>query len=896
MSKLLILIDGSALAYRSFFAFIRNPLINSHGENTGAVFGFTNSLIKLLDEIKPDYIACVFDTPAPTFRHELYDEYKSTRAKMPDELAESLSWIKDVIRCFNIPVIEMEGFEADDIIGTLAKKAAKKDIEVGMFTGDKDFYQLVDDKIKLLHPKTMEWFDSKHVEEKLGVPPERVIDLLALMGDTSDNVPGVRGVGEKTAVKLLNEFGDFDTVLKSADKVKQKKISESLKENADIARLSYKLVTIDCHVPVELDTQTLVVEPPDKTKLAELFKRLEFGTLYKKYAEPESSQEQIGLDFSESYNYTTVKSLNELEDILKKAGKAGELSLDTETTSKNALEADLVGVSLAYQEGQAYYVPLAHADKEENLAFDEALNIFKKFFDSKIRIIGHNIKYDRQVFDNYGLAVNEIYFDTMIASYLIDPGKRSHKLDYLSDEYLQYKMQPITDLIGTGKKQISFAKVPVDKATFYSGEDADIALKLKGHLATILKQNKLEKLFFELEMPLLSVLGDMEKHGVAIDNDFLKELSADYGRRMKEIEKDIYEEAGQEFNINSPDQLRVILFDKLQLPSSRKTAKGGKKSTDVGVLEKLALIHPLPKMILGYRQLMKLKSTYIDAIPGLISKKTGRVHTSFNQTIAATGRLSSSDPNLQNIPIRTELGREIRKAFIAREGFDILSADYSQIELRLMAHFAGDKALIESFRKGEDIHRRTAAEVFGVKLEDVTDDQRRSAKTANFAIIYGVSAYGLSMQSELSVREAQDYISAYFARYPGVKKYMDDMKAFAREKGYVETLLKRRRYLPDIAAKSRQAREFAERTAINTPIQGTAADLIKLAMINISHELKGKKSWMILQVHDELVFEQNLKEKSFLQNMVRDQMENALKLNVPIKVDLGEGSNWLEAH
>lgn len=896
MSKLLILIDGSALAYRSYFAFIRNPLINSHGENTGAVFGFTNSLIKLLEEIKPDYIACVFDTPAPTFRHKLYDEYKSTRAKMPTELADSLPWIKDVIKGFNIPVIEMEGYEADDIIGTLAKKAAKKGFEVGMFTGDKDFYQLVDDKIRLLHPKTMEWFDSEHVKEKLGVPPEKVIDLLALMGDSSDNVPGVRGVGEKTALKLLEEFGDFEAVLKSAAKIQQKKIAQSIKENEALARLSYKLVTIDCQVPVELDTKALIVEEPDRNKLAELFKRFDLGTLFKKFAGQNKVQGQIALGFSEKANYETVKSLRQLESILEQAEKAGEVSLDTETTSKNALEAELVGVSLAINEGQAFYIPLAHDDKDKNLSFDNALRLFAGFFKSNTKIIGHNLKYDRQVFDNCDIAVKNIYFDTMIASYLIDPGRRSHKLDYLAEEHLQYKMQPITDLIGSGKKQLSFKNVPIDKATFYSAEDADYALRLRHHFAPILKENQLEDLFFNLEMPLLSVLGDMEKHGVAIDLKFLKELSIDYGQRMENIEHEIYKEAGHRFNINSPDQLRVVLFDKLQLPSTRKTAKGGKKSTDVGVLEKLALIHPLPKMILDYRQLMKLKSTYIDAIPDLISGKTGRIHTSFNQTIAATGRLSSSDPNLQNIPIRTELGREVRKAFVAREGYNILSADYSQIELRLMAHFAGDKALIESFKRGEDIHRRTAAEVFGIKLEDVTIDQRRSAKTANFAIIYGVSAYGLAMQSELSVKAAQEYIDAYFDRYPGVKKYMDDMKAFAREKGYVETLLKRRRYLPDINAKSRQAREFAERTAINTPIQGTAADLIKLAMLKIGEQLDRKKSWMILQVHDELVFEQSLHEKEFLKQMVKDRMENALQLKVPIRADLGEGGNWLEAH
>lgn len=897
MSKLLLLIDGSAVAYRSYFAFIRNPLVNSHGENTSALFGFTGSIVKILEQVNPDYLACVFDTAAPTFRHDLYDEYKSTRAKMPDELADSLPWIKQMLEGFNIPVLEMPGYEADDIIGTLARMGAAKGYDVGMFTGDKDFYQLVNDKIKLLHPKTFEWIGKKEVEDKFGVPPEKMIDLLALMGDSSDNVPGVRGVGEKTALKLLDEFGNFENVLDSASKVKQKKISASLSENRELAKLSYQLVTIDCNVPVELDEDSLKIEQPDNAALSELFKRFELNQYYKRFAAEElKTGEQGALALDVKATYKTIERLSDLESILDKAEKKGELSIDTETTSTNALEAKLVGVSLAVKENEAYYLPLNHEDSKANLPFDNALDIFRRFFKSGTKLIGHNLKYDRQVFANYDVELADIYFDTMIASYLINPGRRSHKLDVLADEYFGYRMQPITELIGTGKKQLTFDRVPVEKASFYAAEDADCTLRLKNKLKPLLHEHHLDSLFYNLEMPLLTVLGDMEAHGVAIDFDFLRKLSRDYGSQIIEVEKAIYEEAGREFNINSPVQLRGILFDELKLPSLKKTAKGGEKSTDVGVLEKLALLHPLPKMILGYRQLAKLKSTYIDAIPLLVNRDTQRVHTSFNQTVAATGRLSSTDPNLQNIPIRTEQGREIRKAFIARKGYNILSADYSQIELRLMAHFAGDKALIESFKKGEDIHSRTAAEVFGIDLKDVTSDQRRAAKTANFAIIYGVSAYGLSMQSELSVGEAKDYIDAYFERYPGVKKYMEDMKEFARKNGYVETLLKRRRYLPDINAKSRQAREFAERTAINTPIQGTAADLIKLAMINIAGELSGKKSWMILQVHDELVFEQHNKEKSFLKKMVVEQMEGALKLKVPIKVDLGEGDNWLEAH
>jgi len=895
MTKLLLLIDGAALAYRSYFALIRNPLINSRGENTGAVFGFTQSILKLIDEAKPSHLGCVFDTAAPTFRHELYREYKSTRARMPDELADSLPWIKEVMDAFHIPVLEKEGFEADDIIGTLARKAAAAGYQVGMFTGDKDFCQLVNDRVKVLHPKTFEWLGEDGVRDRMGVHPDRIIDLLALMGDTSDNVPGVPGVGEKTALKLLEQFGDFETVLRSAASVPQKKLSQSLIDNAELARLSRQLVTIHTDVPVEFDEISLAVQEPDNEKLAELFKRFEFKTLYTRFS-TRTGQESVEIKKHAGAIYETVDSLARLKSILTTAEKIGEAAIDTETTSKNAIEASLVGISLAFKEGEAYYVPVGHLDNAANLPLDRTLELFQKFFESKTRMIGQNLKYDRQVFVNHGLHLENIYFDTMIASYIINPGRRSHKLDYLALEYLDYKMQPITDLIGTGARQISFARVPVDKATFYAAEDADFTLRLKTRLQPILAEHELDRLFFDLEMPLLPVLGDMERAGVAIDRRFLANLSIEYNDRMKKIERDIYREAGQQFNINSPSQMRIILFDKLQLQSSKKTAKGGEKSTDVDVLEKLARIHPLPKMILDYRQLAKLRSTYIDALPKLINPQTGRVHTSFNQTVAATGRLSSSDPNLQNIPIRTEDGREIRKAFIANEGFQVLSADYSQIELRLMAHFAGDKALIDSFRRGEDIHNRTAAEVNGIDIENVTQAQRRAAKTANFAIIYGVSAYGLSQQSELTVQQAKDYIEAYFERYPGVKRYMDDIITFAREKGYVETLLKRRRYLPDIQAKSRQAREFAERTAINTPIQGTAADLIKAAMIKIAEKLKDKKSRMVLQVHDELMFEQAESEREFLRDLVKSEMEGALKLDVPIKVDMGEGANWLEAH
>jgi DNA polymerase-1 len=734
------------------------------------------------------------------------------------------------------------------------------------------------------------------VHEQYGVTPDKMIDLLALMGDASDHIPGIPGIGEKTAIELLKEFGDLETVLSSADKVTKKKIAEAIKENVSLARLSKELVTIDCNVPIEYDFANLELKEPDSQQLVELFRRFELNSLVKKFSSDQGNLELNAKTAVRRAAYQTVESLEQLDNLLTAAAQKGECAIDTETTSTNALLAKLVGISLSFAEGEAYYIPLKHEESNRNLPYEKTLERFRVFFDSKIKLIGHNCKYDRQIFDNCGLSVDPIHFDTMVASYVLNPGRRLHNLSALALEYFNYKMQPISDLIGSGSKQLPFSMVSVDKATFYSAEDADFTLRLKNIFEPQLVQQKLDELFFNLEMPLLPVLGDMEKTGVAIDVRFLDDLSAAYGSKMADIEKEIYHEAGQKFNINSPAQLRDILFGKLQLPSGRRTAKGGEKSTDVGVLEKLARIHPLPRMILNYRQLMKLKSTYIDALPTMVNPKTGRVHTSFNQTVTITGRLSSSDPNLQNIPIRTDEGKEIRRAFIACEGCNILSADYSQIELRLMAHFAGDEALLESFRRGEDIHRRTAAEVFGVKLEDVTEAMRRSAKTANFAIIYGVSAYGLSQQSELSVKESQDYIDAYFERYPGVKKYIDEIKAMARERGYVETLLKRRRYLPDINAKSRQAREFAERTAINTPIQGTAADLIKLAMIRIAGNLANRKSKMILQVHDELVFEQDSPESDYLKKMVKHEMESALILKVPIKVDLNEGANWLEAH
>ncbi len=895
MSKL-ILIDGSAVAYRSYFAFIRNPLINSRGENTGAVFGFVNSLNKIIRDFKPDYLAVVFDTPQPTFRHDIYPEYKSTRAKTPDELVTQFPWIDQAIEGFNIPTIRMDGYEADDIIGTLSVKAAARGVEVLMFTGDKDFYQLVTERIKILHPREFNIMDPSAVKEKFGVSPDKVVDTLALMGDTSDNIPGVPGVGPKTAVSLIEEFGDFNKVLKDGPQKKKGKIARSLKDYKEQAKLSYDLVTIKTDCPIDLELDKLTLSEPDSAALVELFRRLEFKGLAEKYAQPEAESLFKEEGEKPSAEYKTVKSMSDLDKILVEVEKRKEVAIDTETSSLSPLEARLVGISLSYEEGKGFYIPVGH-DTGKNLPAQDVLERFSKLFKSGMRIVGQNIKYDRQVFKNHKVYIDRPYFDTMVASYLINPGSRSHNLDSLALEHFNYRMMPISDLIGSGKKQVSFARVDIDRATSYSCEDADFTLRLKNALQPRIKELKLERLLCEIEMPLVTVLGDMEEAGVKIDTEFLKGLSKDFDRKLKTVEEAIFEEAGERFNINSTRQLAVILFDKLNLRSTRRTAKGGARSTSVDVLEKLAEIHPVPRMVLEYRQLMKLKSTYIDALPAMVNPETGRVHTSFNQTITATGRLSSSDPNLQNIPIRTEEGREIRLAFVpAGDAYKILSADYSQVELRIMAHFADDKTMIESFKSGEDIHRRTAAEVYGVDINDVTDDQRRAAKTANFAIIYGVTAYGLSRQSELSLGESRDFIDIYFERYPGIKKYMEDIKKFARENGYVSTLFDRRRYLPDINAKSTQARQFAERTAINTPIQGTAADMIKIAMIRIADAMKGMKSKMILQVHDELVFDVHIDELDQLKKTVKQEMEGAVRLKVPINVDIGIGDNWLEAH
>ncbi len=901
----LYLIDGSALIYRAFFAFIRNPLINSRGENTSASFGFASSLLKILKEEAPDHVAVIFDTKAPTFRHEMYKEYKSTRAKMPEELVDQLPRIREIVAALNIPAYELEGFEADDIIGAFATEGAKSGLKVWIVSGDKDFCQLVSDKVHIYNSKKAseppQRLDSEGVKEKMGVYPERIIDLLALMGDSSDNVPGIAGVGPKTAVKLLGEYGTLEDVLDHAEEISAKGLRAKVLAGKENALLSKELVTIKTETPVEFSLEELKRKEPDEEETRKLFTELEFSGILKNLfagnngAEPgatTSSQEQAQVD------YICVKSIDELKALVDRALALTDVAIDTETTSLNQLTAELVGVSLCLTSKEAYYIPVGHTlEPKDNLPKDKALaELSRLLLAPNVEKTGQNIKYDLHVLLNAGLEVVNVGFDTMLAAYVINPSQRRYSLDDQAMDRFNYRMQPISDLIGSGKKQISFAQTPVDAATQYAAEDADLTYRLRGILEPEINRLNLSKLFFEIEMPLIPVLCAMEREGVRIDTDFLAEMSEELEKSIADLKLDIYREVGSEFNLNSPQQLAKALFEDLKLPPKGKTAKKTGYSTDVRVLEELAAIHPAPQMILEYRQLTKLKNTYVDSLPTLVNEKTGRVHTTFNQTIAATGRLSSTDPNLQNIPIRTEIGSRIRRAFVPRDNDHcLMTADYSQIELRILAHVCEDAGLIDAFKKEQDIHRRTAAEVFGVALDEVTSEQRRVAKTANFAVIYGVSAYGLSQQSEMDVSEAKRFIETYFERYPGIKTYMDETIAFAQEKGYVETLTGRRRYIPDINAKNFQIRQFAERIAVNTPIQGAAADMIKIAMLKVHERMQDMKSAMVLQVHDELVVDAHKSEVEALTELVRHEMQSALELKVPLVVDIGVGENWLDA-
>ncbi len=892
--KRLFLVDGSALVFRSYYAFIRNPLINSKGENTSAVYGVTGSLLKIVQEEQPDYLAVVFDRPEPTFRHQLYEEYKATRQEAPADLVEQLPRVRQVIEALAIPIIEMPGYEADDIIGTLAKRAAQEGLETYVVSGDKDLLQLVSPSIKVYNPRrageAVEVLDEAAVEEKLGVPPARVIDYLALAGDASDNVPGVPGIGPKGAAALIKEFGDLDTLLQRLDEVKRESVRKAIAEHRAELDLSRRLVTIDCNVSLEIPFAQLARREPDTALLMRLFSELEFSSLADQFAQRQR----------QAVRYHTVSTEAEFEELLTRLRAAGKWALDLETTSLNPIDAEIVGFSFSWSAGEAYYVPVRAPalDFTSWASPAELVGRLKPLLeDPALKKCGQNIKFDMTVLKVAGVTLAGVEFDSMIASYLLNPSGRQRNLDVLALEHFGHKKISITELIGSGKKQRSMAEVPLAQIAEYACEDADFAWRLQEKLAPELRQAALWDLFEQVEMPLVPVLMQMELDGVCLDVPFLEQMSRDLSRQMEQLMAQIYQQAGEEFNINSTQQLGKILFDKLKLRKVRRTKTG--YSTDVGVLEELAKEHPLPRTILEYRQLAKLKSTYVDALPKLVNPRTGRVHTSFNQTVTATGRLSSSDPNLQNIPIRTEVGSQIRKAFIpADDDHVILDADYSQIELRIMAHLSGDKRLTQAFLDGEDVHRRTAALVFKLDPEEVTPEHRRRAKEVNFGIMYGMGAYGLSSRLEIPVEEAEAFIAAYFATYPGVHQYIMRTLEQAHRQGYVTTLLNRRRYLPEINSDNRRLREFAERTAINMPIQGSAADLIKVAMINISRALRagGLKTKMILQVHDELVFEVPKEELDQVRELVRREMEQAIAMNVPVKVDIGVGRNWLEAH
>ena len=888
--KTIYLVDGTSYLHRAYHAIA--PLSTSKGFPTNAVMGFTRMLLKLLAEESPKYLAVVFDAKGPTFRHEIYEQYKANRPPMADDMAVQIPKVKEILEALNIKTLEKEGYEADDIIGTLAKKAEQEGWKVVLVTGDKDFRQLLSPSIYMwdtMRDKVTRYQDLK---ETYGLEPEQFVDVMALSGDSSDNIPGVNGVGEKTAVKLIREFGSLEGVLEHIDEIKGKKLRENILKCKDLALLSKKLVTIDCNVPIDIDLSELKVGPPDKEKLAQIFRELEFKDLWEQFAERGK----------ENVDYRICSSSEKLKGIIEERTKSGLVSFDTETTSQDPLRAKLVGISLCWKEKEAFYVPVGHTGPgaSEQMELREALEILKPMFEDKdIKKVGQNIKYDSEVLWRHGIKVGGIHFDTMVASYVINPALRQHNLEILAQQYLNHKMITYKEVTGKGKGAINFSRVPVEKAKDYSCEDADITLRLKKVLEARLKEEGNEALFYELEMRLLPVLMDMELAGIKIDIEFFKKMSAELGNRLSELEKEIYKEAGTEFNINSPQQLGWVLFEKLNLPVQRKTRKTKRYSTDLRTLKKLAACgSKVPQLVLEYRSLAKIKSTYLDALVKLVNPETGRLHTSFNQTVTATGRLSSSNPNLQNIPIRTREGREIRKGFVAEKGCVFLSADYNQIELRVFAHYSGDKKLIEAFERGEDIHRRTAAEIMGVEPEEVTPEMRRVAKAINFGIIYGMGPQKLAEELEIDLSTAKSYINKYFERYQGVKQYRERMIQMAREKGYVTTLFNRKRYLPEINHSKHVIRAEAERMAINTPIQGTAADLIKKAMINIHDRLKRErlKAKMLLQVHDELLFEVPKKELEVLKPLVKEEMEGVYPLRVPLKVDMGVGANWEEAH
>ena len=919
LMKKLFLLDAYALIYRAYYAFLKVPRINSKGLNTSAIFGFLNTLQEVLREQQPTHCAVVFDPRGKTFRHEAYEQYKAQREETPEDIRKSVPIIKRLVEAYNIPVISVDGFEADDVIGTLAYKASAEGMDVYMMTPDKDYGQLVGDHRYMFRPRFGGGFETlgeKEVLEKWGLKRvDQVIDLLGLMGDSSDNIPGCPGVGEKTAVKLLTEYDNIENLLANTESLKGA-MKKKVEENREQIEFSKFLATIKTDVPVEYDEEALKVVEPDVPKLVDLFTELEFRKQLEKLTGAAPAQQPSQPDLfsamgqsvpapapavstlssaaSVEHNYICVDNDEKISELLKALSSSEEFCFDTETTSVDAISAELVGMSFAVKEHEAYYVPVS-ASRDEAMRL---LGKFKTVFeDGGIRKIGQNMKYDILVLANYGIEVKNLYFDTMIAHYITNPELR-HNMDYMAESLLGYRTIHIDSLIGTGKAQKSMRDVPVADVAEYAAEDADITLQLYNVLKKEMVDGK-GKLFFDIEMPLVKVLARMERNGVLIDDFALAQSSQIMSAELVKIEKEAKSLAGDEaLNISSPKQVGELLFEKLKLVEKPRKTRTGQYVTDEETLQSLAGKHDIVDKILQYRGVKKLLSTYIDALPKLINAKTGKIHTSFNQTVTATGRLSSSNPNLQNIPIREEQGKEIRKAFIAEPGCVFLSADYSQVELRIMAHLSGDEHLVAAFKSDEDIHAATASHIYHLPIEEVTKDMRRKAKTANFGIIYGISAFGLAERLGISRSEAKQLIDDYFASFPKVKEYIEQCKATARGNGYVETVLHRRRYLPDILSHNANVRGFAERNAVNAPIQGSAADIIKIAMINIDRRMTelGLKSTMMLQVHDELNFNVPKDELDTMKNIVKEEMEGAFELSVPLRVDIGVGDNWLEAH
>jgi DNA polymerase I len=938
----LYLIDGYALIYRAFFALISRPLVSSRGENTSAAWGVANFLLKIIEKHEPEYLGFVFDA-GTSDRHVIFPDYKATREKMPTELGSSLPRIRELVEAFRIPVLELDGYEADDVIGTLAARAVEEGLETVIVSGDKDFYQLVRDGVCLLNPGRggaaaveEEWVDTGNAHQRLGVPPERVVDYLGLIGDSSDNVPGVRGIGPKTAIQLIEQFGPIESILAHVDEIAGKRARESLQLHAEDALLSKRLVTIQQELPVPLDLEALKRQEPDRGRLKEIFLDLEFHSLVREHGAPQKEKPA-----ERTLRSSVLRRPDEVAALVRRIrGQSGELpphrtrmALDTETNSRDPMRAELVGISISYQPGEGFYLPFGHRSRpaaaelaaarptsgpgEANLFSSNGLSEDGSWLDDGINLpslhdpsmeplvalledasvpkLGQNLKYDLLVLRRAGVQLRGLTFDTMIASYLLDPGAREHGLDALALKHLDYRTTTYEEVTGKGKNQIDFADVSLDEACHYACEDAEVALRLGERFAPELERLGLAELMHRVEVPLVEVLAEMEWTGIRIDEPFFAAMQDRLRSELRTLVREIHAEAGVEFNIGSNPQLREILFGRLGLPVLKRTKTG--PSTDVTVLEELAAHgYALPTLLMRYRQLDKLLGTYVDALPRMVNPETGRLHTSFNQTVAATGRLSSSDPNLQNIPIRTEIGAEIRRGFIPAEGYVFVSADYSQIELRILAHYSEDPAFLEAFRAGEDIHRQTASLVFGVPRDQVTRDMRDRAKTVNFAVIYGVGPFSLAQQLGISNAEAKEFIERYFERFPGVRRYLDEQIQRARDVGYVETLTGRRRYIPEIASRNFNIRSFGERAATNAPIQGSSADLIKIAMIEIHRELQAAASGarMLLQVHDELLFEVPRGEEQATLRFVRARMEGAAELRVPLRVETGIGANWLE--